>query len=87
MNPREYLAESNPEALLVDGHDNAIVGVGTSFEISARAVYSVPKIIENLMEDGMSEEEAWEYFGYNIEGAYCGSEMPIFLMPSSSELL
>jgi hypothetical protein len=27
----------------------------------------------------MSEEEAWEYFSYNIECAYVGEKTPIYI--------
>jgi hypothetical protein len=41
----------------------------------------VSKIIEILMEDGMDEEEAYEYYEYNILGAYMGETTPMFLDP------
>jgi hypothetical protein len=32
-----------------------------------------------LIKEGMSEEEAEDYFQYNTEGAWVGDQTPIFL--------
>ena len=59
----------------------ALVGVGTSFDLDApRLVYSITTIITILRErDGMTEEEAIEFFDYNIKGGYFGTHTPLFL--------
>jgi hypothetical protein len=62
------------EFLSADGFNNAILGVD---EKSMRLIYSIAKCIEILMED-MSEEEAFEYFDYNVSGAYMGEKTPIW---------
>ena len=68
--------------LKVDGHDDAIIGVGESFSRQPILVYSVDMIIKELMErDGMTEEEAIDFFGFNIIGSYNGEGMPIFVTP------
>ena len=62
--------------LIVNGYDAAIIGRTTK----GLAVYDASIIISMLMEDdGMDEEEAMEYFYYNIDGAYMGEETPIFV--------
>ena len=43
------------------------------------AVYNKLKCIESLIKEGMDEEEAEEYFSFNVEGAYVGENTPIFL--------
>jgi|TARA_R110000824_G_scaffold101998_2_gene242073 hypothetical protein len=68
--------ESN-ECLLADGLNDAVVGI--SYGVEPKTVYSVHKIIEILMEDGMEWEEAIEHFSYNIGGAYVGEKTPIFI--------
>mgnify|MGYP003111242922 CR=1 FL=1 len=68
--------ESN-ECLLADGLNDAVVGI--SYGVEPKTVYSVHKIIEILMEDGMEWEEAIEHFSYNISGAYVGEKTPIFI--------
>jgi len=43
-------------------------------------VYSAEKVVEILVKDnGMTEEEAWEHFDYNISGAWLGDGTPIFV--------
>jgi len=78
---RQVLEEENPEALLADGLDNALVGVYRPrwTEELPIAVYSLTKTISELVQQGMDEEEAVEYFDYNIEGAYMGDYTPMFV--------
>lgn len=76
---KEFISQHNPEALLADGFEDALIGVGQQFN-KALAVYDRQKCIEILMErDGMSDEEAVEYFEYNVTGAWVGEYTPIFL--------
>ena len=60
--------------LKADGFDDAIIGVDSH---SMRLIYSVSKCIEILMEN-MDEDEATEYFYYNVSGAYVGEKTPIW---------
>lgn len=70
--------------LIADGFDSAIIGTTTK----DLAVYSISKIIEILIErDGMDEEEAVDYFYYNIDGAYMGEETPIFVLLEDPEII
>ncbi len=64
-------------AILLTGFDDCIIGITEEFG-GTRILYSRDKIIEKLMED-MSEEEAYEYYDYNIIGGYFGERNPIFL--------
>jgi len=71
----EYYLEEN--FLTVDGHDDAVIGVDES---KMRLCYSVGKIIQKLMSrDGMTHEEAIEFFEFNISGAYMGEQTPIYV--------
>lgn len=68
------------QRLKVDGHDDAIMGMGDSFGRIPVLVYDVEKILLKLIKrDAMTPEEAEEYFEYNIVGSYNGPGMPIFL--------
>lgn len=72
----ETIAELNPEARLADGFDDCICG----YEKDGRVIYSVPLMIETLIQrDGMEEDEAIEFFEFNIECAYVGEYTPIFM--------
>ena len=75
----EEACEQHPEILLCDGFDNAFVGVARRCGMEDVAVYDEEKIIQKLMEDDLTEEEAWEHFQFNIEGAYVGERTPMFM--------
>jgi hypothetical protein len=65
------------EILLADGFESAFIGVATQFN-RVMAVYDKQKCIEILMED-MSEDDAYEYFEFNVSGAYVGENTPAFI--------
>lgn len=74
----DSLIERFPEEefLKADGFDDALIGVD---ELSMRLIYSVSKCIAVLTErDGMTEEEAWEYFEFNVRGSWVGDKTPIW---------
>jgi len=83
MTKLEMIVEHYPEEdlLSADGFEDCILGV--TYEKSAgvyKLVYSRAKCIEVLMtRDGMTEEEAQEYFDFNVEGAYMGEKTPIWV--------
>jgi len=64
------------ECLTADGFDDAVIGILYGFE--PKAVYSVRKIVDILMQD-MSYEDAVEYFEYNIAGSYLGEKTPVYV--------
>lgn len=66
-----------PDLLKADGFDEAVIGVVERVGIQA-ICYDKDKVIKILMKD-MSEEEAYEYFDYNIAGAWVGESTPFFL--------
>ncbi len=72
----EELADMFPDdnILIIDGMDDAIIGIEVN---SARLIYSKKKIIEILCKD-MSEEEAKDYYDFNILDAFSGTSTPIF---------
>ena len=67
-----------PIKLKIEGHDNAIVGIVERIYQENILCYDKNIIIKNLMKD-MSEEEAIEYFEFNIIGAYMGEFTPCFI--------
>lgn len=75
------LKNINPEALLLkprQDFDQAVVSITTNQEGQVVAVYDEVKIIDVLVDQGMTEDEAWEYFYFNIEGAYMGKNTPVY---------
>lgn len=66
--------------MTADGFDEAIIGSITSYGRSETVLYSTKKIIEIMMErDGMTAEDAMEFFNFNILGSYNGDGVPAFL--------
>tara|TARA_R110000824_G_scaffold172973_7_gene350977 strand:- start:1481 stop:1864 length:384 start_codon:yes stop_codon:yes gene_type:complete len=73
---KEAIVLANEEARLVDGHDDALTG----YDSKGRAVYLVERIIETLIDrDGMTHEEAIEWFDHNIECAFVGKYTPLYI--------
>lgn len=79
---RNMLDEFAEGAIILDNFDDCIVGISEQFGEGNRIVYSKDMIIKKLCEE-MSEEEALEYYDYNILGGYFGEQNPIFLSISS----
>jgi hypothetical protein len=77
---REWIAAHNEEALLADGFEAAIIGVAERCSQPDLVVYDAEKCIDILMErDGMSYDEAAEFFHFNTLGAWVGEHTPLFL--------
>lgn len=74
---RELVGELAPDALVADGYDSAIIGTACVRGTDV-VVYSRRKIIKILMKS-MSEEEAEEFFEFNIGHAYVGEATPVFV--------
>ena len=67
------------EPLEADGLEDALIGTGRQFT-QELMVYSVKKVLEILMtRDGMSDDDAREFFEFNIVGAYVGPGTPVFV--------
>jgi hypothetical protein len=77
---REEIEEINPEALLCDGFDEAIIGMAERINLGPIVAYDVDKMLKIMVErDGMTYEEAMEYFDYNILGAWLGENTPVYI--------
>jgi hypothetical protein len=73
------IGELCEECLLLPEHDNAILGI-VSQSMNKHVLYHVATIIENLMsQDGLTYEEAFEHFDYNIRGSSQGDNYPMYL--------
>lgn len=78
MSRLDNIIERHPdeEFLKADGLDEAVLG----FEVNTgKLVYSIPMCIKILMDQDMTEEDAFEFFYYNILDAYVGEKTPIFI--------
>jgi hypothetical protein len=76
----EYFHNSDEEGPVVfDGLDEAIIGVAQQFTNDQFVAYSMTKILDILQEQGMSHEEALEYFSFNIQGLWAGEGTPFII--------
>jgi hypothetical protein len=76
---QDYAVDDEP-TLVADGFEDAFIGVGSQFNVESIAIYDTQKCIDILMtRDGMSRDEALEYFEFNVLGAYVGPKTPIFV--------
>jgi len=71
------ITEEYPDLLTLDGFDEAILGVVERIGLLV-VCYDRNKIIQILKRD-MNEEEAWEYYQFNILDAYMGESTPVYL--------
>ena len=76
---REQLAEIDPEILLIDDCDDALLGYVERCGSPAVACYSYEKLVRCFMVKGMSHEEATEWISFNVAGAYLGEKTPMIL--------
>jgi hypothetical protein len=68
-------------AIILDGLDDAIIGIVEEFGNGPRILYSKPKILNILCKrDLMTQSEAEEFYDYNIIGLYAGEQNPVFLI-------
>ena len=75
----ERLQEVNDKAVLCDGLEDALVGIATRFGMEPVAAYDRAKIIDIYVKrDGMTHDEAEEFFEFNVIGAYV-DHVPVFL--------
>ena len=78
MNLEQY--EGYEELLICDGLDEAIMGVCMRYGQADVVAYDYLKVLNILIDrDGMSPEEACEFFEYNIIGAGMGERTPVFI--------
>ena len=85
---REWVNENIEEsAYLADGFDEAIIGISERFGRDPIVAYDRDKCIEIIIErsaqNGLTNDEAYEeaaeYFGFNVIGAWVGEGTPEFL--------
>ena len=86
---REALAEENPDALYADGFDEAFAGIVRRYGQAPLACYDRAACIQILMSESVdaeaplpasvTQEEAEEYFDFNVIGAFMGPGTPVFI--------
>jgi hypothetical protein len=81
---KDQLAEENPDALLADGFDQALIGVARRCGQPPLAVYNYDLAVMLLcIRDKMTPEEAHEHMDFNVVGAWMGPNTPVWLYTTS----
>lgn len=73
-----WVEENQIELILLEGMDSAIIGIVDDGLETPKVVYSKRRILKALQDQGMSEEDALEWYGYNTARAllYMGPNAP-----------
>lgn len=83
-----WAADHETDLLFLDppSHfDDAIVGIIYGFQQEPAVLYDEAKVLAAMVADGMSEEDAEEFFAFNTIGAYLGEATPRFLLRVEDE--
>jgi hypothetical protein len=81
LNVRDQLAEDwDTELLFLSDKefDEAIIGVSERIGDVPVVAYDTTKIVE-ILSRSMTVDEAYEFFEFNILGAYVGDRTPVFI--------
>jgi hypothetical protein len=78
---KEFMSEYNEDMLFADGFDHCITGIVELFGKPPIALYDKTKVLATLMKDGMTYEDANEYYEYNMLGAFMGESTPAYFIP------
>jgi hypothetical protein len=78
MNIIEQIITDYPEEsfYVAYGFDDAIIGFD---EVGRRLVYDMDKVIDILILDGMTYDDAVKFYDFEILDAYIGQGTPIFV--------
>lgn len=79
MISREELQARDPDLVFFSNYDDAIIGTCERIGQETIIAYDYDKIIEILVAGGMTEEDAVDYFHFNISGAFLGDRTPCFI--------
>ena len=75
----EVIGSLDQRTVVFPDLEEALVGVDRRFGQEDIACYSYDKVIELYIDQGMSYEEAVEYFEYNTIGGWYGDTTPCFI--------
>jgi len=79
----EYAEQNDLELTRMNGFDDCIAGLVNRFGQPTIVCYDLQKVLAKLQADGMTREEAEEWFEFNMIGAWVGEGTPCFLDTTS----
>lgn len=66
--------------ILFDGLEDAIIGVAMQQHKPPLIVYDEQAIIDHFIDaEEMTEEDAWDWYGFNVQGLWAGEGTPLIL--------
>lgn len=66
--------------ILLDGLEDAILGVAQQQYKPPLIVYDERAIIDHFIDaEEMTEEDAWDWYGFNVQGLWAGEGTPLIL--------
>lgn len=71
--------------LYMDGYEDCFIGYIERFAHPHLACYDKDKVIAKLEKDGMTLDEAVEFYEFNQVGAWMGEYTPCFLLRQTRE--
>lgn len=76
----EYISEINPEALYPTDLKEAVIGMVERFGRDPLILIDKTKVLEIYQKrDGMTPEDAIEFFEFNVLGAWVGEGTPCYM--------
>lgn len=75
----DQLSDLNPDAHLFENMESALIGIGYIGYKEPVAVYSRSKIFAKLLSDGLSSEDADEYFSGKFVNTWAGENTPVII--------
>ena len=79
MITKEEAIENYPALIQMNGYEDCVIGICHRFGQPPILAYDMDKVIRRLRADGMSYEEAVEFWEYNQLGAYVGESTPCYI--------
>ena len=82
---REKLQDlCDEELLFADGFDDAVIGIDMGS--GCKVVYDYDDCIQCLIDEGLSEMDAYDTFHYNTLGSYVGEQTPLYIRYLKEEI-
>jgi len=74
----DQIHEMNDKALFPTGYELAVIGYVERFGMEPLVLVDRDKMLQMLVDEGMTYEESVEYYEFNIIGAWMGEGTPCF---------
>lgn len=82
---REEMADLYGDDLLFldppEQFDNCILGMVERCGMSPVVLYDEAKVVKTLVDQGLGEDEAFDFYLFNVAGASAGERSPMFFTP------